>query len=147
MSTSEAIVTVMADKIRTVLAAVDGVDFQIEPLMVINPSPPCVDFIPGEPSNDPTMRAFGDEIGGELMTVRVRVSPLDHDASQSLLYALWDDEDPLSIILALQDESTLNGTVTSLDLQNRSSWAIFPVGDGESLIGFTMTFVYIKARS
>jgi hypothetical protein len=50
--------------------------------------------IPADPSADAQLGAFGDLVGGELITVRARVGTADTDAGQDLLLALMDDEDP-----------------------------------------------------
>lgn len=132
--------------IRNVVDQVTDVDVQVEPRMVINPSPPTIDMWPGDPATDPETAAFGESRGGLLVTVRVRVSPVDHDAGQDLLLAFGDDEDELSLINALTDDPTLNGH-GSLDVQNQSGWNLFPVPNGESLVGFLIGVEVLKAQS
>lgn len=137
----------MANSIRTAMEATD-VDVQVEGRMILNPTPPTVDVYPGDPSIDPALAAFGEELGGELITVRVRVSTADHEAGQDLLLALMDDQDELSLVQAIFDDPTLNGTAASVHIPSRSGYALFPVpaGDG-ALLGCTFNVVVVKARS
>jgi hypothetical protein len=148
MATLAAILDEMSDAIRNVVVQVTDVDTQVEPRMVLNPSPPCIDMYPGDPSTDPETAAFGEEIGGELITVRVRVDTADNEAGQNLLLAFMDDEDPLSIVNALADEPTLNGLASSLDVRGRSGYALFPVPQGDGvLLGCLFNLIVLKAHS
>lgn len=148
MSTLAEILDEMGAAIRNVIDDVTDVDVQVESRMVLNPSPPCIDMYPADPSNDQTLAGFADEIGGELIAVRVRVSTADHEAGQDLLLALMDDEDPLSVIAALNDEPTFNGTVSTMDIPSRSGYLLFPVPSGDgTLIGCLFNVVVVKARS
>lgn len=148
MSTLAEILDEMAAAIRGVLDDVTDVDVQVEPRMVLNPSPPCVDMYPADPSTDETLAAFGEDVGGELITVRARVSTADHESGQDLLLALMDDEDPLSVIAALNDDVTLNGTCSDVVVQSRSGYALFPVASGDGiLLGCLFNVVALKAKS
>jgi hypothetical protein len=138
----------LADTIRNAIVQTTDVDVQVEPRMVLDPSPPCIDMYPGDPSTDPETAAFGDIAGGEFVTVRARVSTADHEAGQDLLLAFMDDgTDPLSIGSAISDDPTLNGRA-QVDYQGRGGYALFPVpaGDG-ALLGCLWTVRLIKMES
>lgn len=147
MSTIAQILDGMADSIRSVVDDVTDVDTQVEPRMVLNPTPPTIDMWPGDPSTDQQIEAFGENIGAEIVNVRVRVSTADEVAGQDLLLALMDDEDPLSVVAAINDDPTLGGMITSLDILSRSGYTLFPVLDGEALLGCLFTVEVVKARS
>lgn len=132
--------------IRNVTSQITDVAVQVEPRMVLNPTPPCIDMWPGDPATDPETAGFGEVRGGFLVTVRCRVSPVDNTAGQDLLLAFGDDEDDLSLTNALTDDPTLNGH-GSLDVRSQSGWNLFPVPNGESLVGFLIGVEVIKAQS
>lgn len=147
MATLGAILDEMADQIRAQLVSVTDVDIQVEPRMVINASPPTIDMWPSDPSTDPDTAAHADLIGAEIITVRARVSTADSVAGQDLLLALMDDEDDLSILIALNDDPTLNG-LGRLDVRNRSGYRLFPDpgGDG-ALLGCEWEVLVLKSHS
>lgn len=148
MATLAEIQDEMATQIRTALADVTDVDVQVEPRMVLNPTPPCIDVYPGDPSMDQDLAAMNDLVGGELITVRARVTTADSDAGQDLLLALMDDEDALSILLALNEDLTLNGLAATLDVRSRSGYTLFPDPGGEgALLGCLWGVVVVKAKS
>lgn len=138
----------MADQIRDAMQDVTDVDVQVEPRMVLNPTPPTIDMYPADPSSDPDLRAMGEFLGGEIITVRARVSTADHDAGQDLLLALMDDEDPLSIVQAIQEDDTLGGVASTLDCRDRSGYITFiDSASDAALLGATWSVVVVKARS
>ena len=148
MSTLAEIQDALADQIRTAVAAVTDVDVQVEPRMVLNPTPPSIDMYPSDPSMDPELAAMGDLVGGELVTVRARVSTADRDSGQDLLLALMDDQDPLSVLAAIHDDTTLGGVAATLDVRGRSGYVLFPDPGGEgSLVGCLWYVVIVKAES
>jgi len=140
--------TQMADQIRDIVDDVTDVDVQVEDRMILNPTPPCIDMWPADPSLDPTLAGFGEIDGGELFTIRARVSTADQDAGQDLLLALMDDEDPLSIGAALFSDPTLNGWAQTLDVQARTGYVLVPDASGEgALLGCLWTVVVVKGDS
>lgn len=148
MATLAAILDELADQIRNVVDTVTDVDVQVEPRMVVTPSPPTIDMYPADPSEDPAVAAFGDPVGGETIAVRVRVSAADNEAGQDLLLAFMDDEDDLSIINAIYDDHTLNGLAAAIDVQGRSGYTLFPVPQGDGvLVGCLFRLLVIKAKS
>lgn len=142
------IMDALADQIRDAMDNVTDVAVQVEPRIVLNPTPPVIDIYPADPSNDSALRAFGDLVGGELLTVRARVSTAEHEGGQDLLLAFMDDEDPLSVLLAIHDDDTLNGIASTLDVRGRSGYITFvdTVSDA-SLLGCTWDVVVVKAKS
>jgi hypothetical protein len=135
----------MADTIRNVLDDVTDIAVQVEPRWVANPTFPCVDMYPGDPSTDLSIAAMGDVIADELINVRARIDVTDAEETQNVLLALMDDQDPLSVMLAVEDDQSLNGLATSVDVRNRSGYVAFSA-DG-SVIGCLWTVEVIKARS
>lgn len=142
------VMTAAANQIRDVLDDVTDVDVQVEPRMVLNPTPPTVDIYPGDAARDSESAAFDDIDGAYLLTVRARVNTADQDAGQDLLLAFMDDEDELCLGLALMDDPTLNGTCGSIDIRNVSGYRLFehPSGDG-AYLGFQFTLVALYAKS
>jgi hypothetical protein len=135
----------MADQLRGVIDDVTDVAVQVEPRWVVNPTPPTIDMFPADPSTDPELRAFGEMLGGDLVTVRARVDMSDNTASQDLLLAFMDDEDPLSIAAALQEDKTLGGYASSLDVRDRSGYV--RVLEGGDYLGCLWQVVVMRARS
>lgn len=148
MATLAAIMDGLADSIRTGVADVTDVDVQIEGRMVRSPTPPCIDMYPSDPSDDQDTAAFNEMVGGELITVRARVSTADAEAGEDLLLALMDDEDPLSVWAALEADPTLGGVASSVHVRARSGYRDFPDLSGEgSYLGCLWTVVVVKAHS
>jgi hypothetical protein len=136
----------MADTIRNVLDDVTDIAVQVEPRWVANPTFPCVDMYPGDPSTDLSIAAMGDVIADELINVRARIDVTDAEETQNVLLALMDDEDPLSVMLAVEDDQSPERTRdSSVDVRNRSGYVAFSA-DG-SVIGCLWTVEVIKARS
>lgn len=137
-----------ADQIRSVVSTVADVDVQVEPRLILNPSPPSVDIYPGDPGRDEPSAAFDDISGGYLLTVRARVSTADSDAGQDLLLAFMDDQDPLSLGAALEDDPTLNGNAASVHIQAQTGYVLFPDPGGEgALLGCQWTVLVLPGNS
>lgn len=138
----------MADQIRSVVVTVTDVDVQVEPRMVLNPTPPTVDIYPGDPERDQDSAAFDDISGGYLLTVRARVNTADTEAGQDLLLAFMDDTDELCLAQALLDEPTLNGYASGLDVRDFTGYRLFehPSGEG-AYLGFQFTTLVLPAQS
>jgi len=142
------IMEAMADQIREALLSVTDVAVQVEPRMVLNPSPPTIDIYPGDDARDPSSAGFDDVAGGYFFTVRARVSTADETAGQDLLLAFMDDENELCLALALLDEPTLNGYASSLDVRSLSGYRLFehPSGEG-AFLGFQFTALVLPGES
>lgn len=147
MATLAQIFDQLADNVRAITETIDDVDVQVEGRMVLNPTAPCIDMYPSDPSMDPETAAFADEIGGELITIRARVGTADHEAGQDLLLALMDDEDDLSLVAALTEDPTING-LGKIDIRGRTGYALFPLPQGDGvLLGFLINAIVVKYHS
>lgn len=134
----------MADQVRDVVDDVTDVAVQVEPRWVANPTPPCIDMYPADPSTDPELQAMGDILGEPVFEVRARVDMADTTAGQDLLLALMDEFDPLSIAAALE-ESDLDGLAKSIKVRSRSGYV--RVLDGGDFLGCTWQVVVTRATS
>jgi hypothetical protein len=144
VATLAEIMDALADQIRSVLDDVTDIAVQVEPRWVVNPTPPCIDIYPGDPSTDPEFRSFHDAFGAELITVRARVDMGDTVAGQDLLLAFMDDDDPLSVVEAIREDYTLGG-IADVDVRSRSGFVRF-VEAGDHM-GCLWGLVVVKARS
>lgn len=143
-----AIVDEMADQIRSTLEAVDTIEVQVEPRMVLNPSPLTIDIYPGDLARDGQSAAFDDVSGGYFITVRARINTADFDSAYDILLALMDDDDDLCLGVALVDEPTLNGYATSLDVRDVTGLRAYESLSGEGAhLGFQFTVLVIAAES
>jgi hypothetical protein len=135
----------LATQIRDELDAVTDVAVQVEPRWVSNPTAPSIDMYPTDPSDDEELRAFGELLGGELVTVRARVDMGDTVAAQDLLLAFMDDEDPLSLAAAIMGDKTLGGLTSAIDVRSRSGY-VRSLESGDHM-GCLWNIVIVKARS
>jgi hypothetical protein len=145
MATLAAIMDALATQIREELDDVTDVAVQVEPRWVSNPTAPCIDMYPTDPSDDEELRAFGEHIGAELVTVRARVDMGDTVAAQDLLLAFMDDEDPLSLAAAIMGDKTLGGLTSAIDVRSRSGY-VRSLESGDHM-GCLWNLVIVKARS
>ena len=145
MATLAQLMDALATQIRDVIDDTTDVAVQVEPRWVVNPTPPCIDIYPADPSTDQDLRAFGDLVGETTLTVRARVDMSDSTAGQDLLLAFMDDDDPLSIAAAIDEDDTLGGLATSVDVRSRSGYV--RVLEGGDYLGCLWTVVVVKARS
>lgn len=144
MATLAELMDAMADQIRGVLDDVTDVAVQVEPRWVVQPTPPCIDIYPADPSTDQDLRAFTDLLGEPLFTVRARVGMVDNTAQQDLLLAFMDDTDPLSIAAALE-ESNLAGLAASVDVRSQSGYV--RVVEGGDYLGCLWQVIVTRATS
>lgn len=120
----------MAEQIRDAVAAVTDLDVQVEPRMVLTPTPPSVDIYPAEPFREVDQAGFGDIAGAYRFTVRARVSFADRDAGMDLLLQFMDDEHPLCLAHALADDQTLNGLAANVEVTDPTGWRQYTTPDG-----------------
>ena len=151
MASKVAILEAMADQIRDVLTDVDW-DFQVEPKMVLSPSPPAIDMYPGDPATDAELASFGatveDMAAGFVFNVRARISPTDHEAGQELLLELSDPASDLSLVQALYDDPTLGGIASDLNLASETGFTVFQdIDPSKVFLGVLWRFLVIPARS
>lgn len=140
--------TAMADQIRTTLEAVTDVQVQVEPRMVLNPSPPTIDIYPGAQGRDGETAAFSELAGGYFLTVRARIHTADHESAQDLLIAFGDDQDQLCVPQALLDDATLGGLAADMDVVAESGFALYQDVSGEAaFLGCQWDFLVLPAYS
>lgn len=138
----------MAEQIRDWVSLVTDVDIQVEPRLILNPTPPTIDIYPGDLARDSETAAFEDLDGGYLLTMRARVSTADNTAGQDLLLSFMDDQSTLSLPAALLDDPTLNGYASSLDVRNQTGYVIYPDSGGEgALLGCQWTVLVLAGAS
>lgn len=149
MVTLANIMDALADEIRDTVSTVTDIDVQVEGRMILSPTPPTIDIYPTDPATNQELAGFGHRMdpGGELLTIRARVSAADANAGQDLLLAFMDDDDPLSILNAIADEN-LGGLATSLSFESQSGYRDFPDLSGEGAwLGCLWTLTVVKAKS
>lgn len=151
MASKVAILEAMADQIRDVLTDVDW-DFQVEPKMVLAPTPPAIDMYPGDPASAEEFASFADSFAdmaaGFVFNVRARIAPTDHEAGQEVLLELSDPASDLSLVQALYDDPTLGGIASDLNLMSESGFSVFQdIDPSKVFLGVLWRFLVIPARS
>lgn len=137
----------LADALRDAFNDQTDYDIQVEPRMVLNPTPPTVDMWPGDESRDGQSAAFGDE-GGEFYTIRARVQTADSVAGQNLLLALMDDEGGLSVRGILFTDTGLGGLADDLDVVAQTGYVVDVAPSGEGAwLACRWTVLVLPARS
>lgn len=108
--------------------------FQVVGRLNLSPTEPAIDIYPADPFRTPEEAGF-QEINGALnFIVRARVAG-DADGRQDLLLALMDDEDDLCVAAALEDDQTLNGLASSVDVQGPSGYTQYVESAGGAYLG------------
>lgn len=142
------VLNAMADQIRSVLDAVDTVDVQVEPRMVLNPTPLTIDMYPGDLARHDESAAFDDIGGAYVFTVRARINTPDFDAAYDVLLSLMDDHDDLCLAAALYDDVTLDGWATSVDVRDQTGLRAYETPSGEGAhLGCQWTVLAFPAES
>jgi hypothetical protein len=145
------ILDALADQIRTRVSSSDW-DFQVEPRMVVNPTPPSVDMYPADPARDTETGNFGataEEISeGYWVNVRARCAVVDGVAQQDVLLELKDDTSEICLVQALYDDPTLGGLAYDVALDQESGFVLFPTIDGGAVhVGVLWRFLVLPAHS
>ena len=132
-ATLNEVMAAIADQLRAQLeATVDGV--QVEPRMLFNPTPPCLDIYPGDPFLLQT--AMGVASREAMFVVRARVSTADSEAGQELLLDLLDPRAPTSVLAALTEDRTFAGAVQDSATVGTSGYILYAdPGGNQSLLG------------
>jgi hypothetical protein len=121
--------------------AIEGI--QIDPKLVSNPTPPCLDVYPGDPFIERT--SFGPGGGvEELYTVRARVVTADQQDGQELLLQMLDPRGPLSVWAALEVDATLGGAVDDSSVEAVSGFVPYESAGGAG--GYTGTLLGAEWR-
>jgi hypothetical protein len=84
-------------------------------------------------------------MGEPLFTIRARVDMADSEAMQDLLTELMDDVTPLSIAAALEEDPTLDGLATSVDIRSCSGFV--RVLEGGDFLGCLWQVLVTRATS
>lgn len=154
MSWLEDVLVAVADQLRTTIDGVaSGWDFQVEPGMLLNPTPPSIDVYPADPGVELTETgAFGataeEMADGEWINVRARISPNDPDAGQEILVALMSADSPIAVVQALYDDPTIGGVASDISLVDRTGFVLVPTLAGAAFnVGVIWRFLAIPAWS
>lgn len=150
MATNAQVMDALADQIDAELSAVTDVTIGVHGRAFSAATVPAVDMYPVAPSLlVDQLGGFGELVSSGLpLNIRVRVQPADLYAGEDLLLALTDDEDPLSIIGALDSDHMVNGHADDLKWGDWAGYIDFPDPNGEGrFLGSLLPVVVIKARS
>jgi hypothetical protein len=149
MATIATILDAVADQIRSQLATVTDVKLSVEGRAFAAATVPAIDMYPTAPNVIQDVEGFGELEGGIPINIRVRVSTADREAGEDLLLALIDDEDPLSIVAALNHDTTFSGVTSDIVWAQWGGYTDFPAGDesGGVYLGSLLPCLLIKARS
>lgn len=152
MSTLREILEAAADQIRDTMEAESDWAIQVEPSMILNPTPPSIDVYPGPQFYDLSTGGMGATFAamdeGNRMDVLARVSPNDNIANQEVLVELMDPASDMSLVQALYDDPTLGGLASDVVLESCSGFQPASRWDGGAVyIGVLWRFLVIPARS
>jgi hypothetical protein len=151
LSSLRGILEAAADQIRETMVAEADWDIQVEPTMILNPSPPAIDLYWAGWSS-PVSGSFADtyaQMGeGYPVNVRARVAPNDNVANQDVLVDLLDPDNDISLVQALYDDTTLGGVASDVTLESVTEYVLVPKVDGSAVhLGVIWRFLMIPARS
>lgn len=152
MATLPELVDAIRDQLTNQLAPVTDVTLHIESGEFLSAETPAINIFPTGPIGlEDRLASFAEKYGGIPLAIRCRVSPADIAGGQDLLMRLMDDEDELSIVAALDADTTLNGNAQSLSWGDGWPWSGFTPypdinGDGVYL-GSELRIVVVKAHS
>lgn len=135
---------------NSVRDAIDGIDWeiQVEPWLVIHPTPITIDMFPADPPSDEETAGFGDLEGGRFFTVRARTNTPDDSSTRDILLALMDIEDEHSVHRALVSDQELNGLATQVVVTGGTGLSAFPTPDGAgAYLGVQWTVEVMDVRS
>src|SRR6185369_11615038 len=121
MSTIADVMDALAEQLESELQPQTDIKLNIQPRAFLAAETPRIDMI----VTSSTALEAGKMGYGELadvipITIRVVVSIADQDAGENLLLAFMDDEDPLSIIKAIDSDHTLGGTAEDVSWDQES---------------------------
>ncbi len=114
----EEIAAALAEK----LSEIEGIKQVVDHLNT-NPSTPSIDIYPADPFATTDESGFGPRNPSVNFIVRARVNATDHEGNQRVLLRLMDDSLIASSVgLLLEDDQTLNGLATSVDVEGPSGF-------------------------
>lgn len=126
--------TAIMDELAASLDDILPADWSVSGRLNLNPAEPAIDVYPADPFRTTEEAGFGDTSGAYQFIVRARVAG-DVDGRQDLLLSLMDDEDALCVATKLQDDQTLNGLASSVEVDGPSGYTVYVEGTGAALLG------------
>lgn len=131
----------LADQISTTLCGTASPlipSLQVVGVLNIDPTPPSVDIYPSDFFQEGL--TFGKANNEYSLTVRVRVSTVEHEQGQKLLLSMMDPSSDTSLSRAITSDRTLGGKVSSSTVTNTSAFGIYTDAGGQgSLLGAIWT--------
>lgn len=121
----------LADQLRTALVSTVE-DLQVEPRLVFNPTPPCIDLFPADPFLDHTAMGVGSREAS--VTVRARVTG-DHEAEQDWLVDMMDPASSESVLVAIGNTLAVNDDTFNVSVSGPSGFRQYTDPGGQSLLG------------
>ena len=153
MVTINDITDAIVDQLEEAFAAVSGAPvIHVEgDLFAIAETPYVTIFPTGANGLDTGLATFGELEGGIPFAIGIRTGSAASTEAVRLLKDLMDDEHDLSVVAALDSDTTLGGVATDISWGDGWPWSgisDFPSANGDGLlVGSNMAIVVIKARS
>lgn len=152
MGARVSLVRVKAELIASLRSFYEDVEpaIAVENGYIVSPGEtPIVDVYRGAtPSRDSETATIGDELGGYVLTVRVRITMADAEASQEILDELADDDGEYSLVQAIYSDPTLAGYATDVDIRSFSGLTVYQDLAGlAKWLGFSYEVLVIAAQS
>jgi len=152
VATIAQVMDAMADQIYNQLQPETDIVLHVEPRAFAVAETPAIDMLVANPTGlEAGMAGFSDLYSSIPITIRCRVSTADLYTGEDLLLAFMDDEDPLSIIKALDSDHTLGGWAQDITWPDGFPWSgytDFPDINGDGFyLGSTLPIVVTKALS
>ena len=130
----DALAAQLQDELAGTVPEID--DLQVVSRLIFNPTPPAIDIYPNEEFMEQI--SFGSGNVAVFFTVRARVTTADHPAGQDLLLSMMDSRSATSVVQALGQDTTLNGTVDDVLAEPPSNYGLFvDPGQATGLLGCT----------
>jgi hypothetical protein len=120
---------------------------QVSGRRIFNPSPPTIDIYPADEFRGDIGRGFGDLGGALVFIVRARVNSADNEAAQDFLLDLMDDESDLCVAEALAADQTLNGLVSSVEVDGPTGFGVYDDLGTQAFIGCHWTVTIVNRAS
>ncbi len=113
------------DELGTDELALGGDGVRIVARFDLNPAGLSIDIYPGDPFRTPAEAGFNELGGAYHFIVRARLPIIDVDAAQDALLDLMDDEHNLCVAAILEDDQTLGGLASSVDVTGPTGFQPF----------------------
>ncbi len=148
MSSLATVVAAMKTVLDAAIGETTSMGCQVTTFRHFNPTTPSIDIYPAAEFRSKDLAGFGNISGALIFTIRARVSPVDSEAAQTVLLELMDDESAFCVADVLMDDQTLGGTVSSIDIDGPTGYALYadPSGEG-ALLGVEWTATIVNASA